>query len=513
MKALALPAASALSAAAALAVELVVVRIGAPHVGQALMPWSAAIIAVLCGLSLGHALGGGAGGARATAARLRAILAAAWTAAGCAAMAMPLLAAPVATALSGPEGPGAAAVAGLAALALPSSTAAGCALPILLRLAVLDALHAAAWRVAAILAGSAIGSVVGTLATGFLLLEWLGAAGLARQLGLLWLLLAAAILPWRAARPRSAAAAAFGIAVAAATLAIVPLPAACDQDTRYTCLRWIDQALPDAGLLRFMLLDEGVHSASDRDTPARLHLGYAALADHLARPVLATATTPGALVIGGGGATLPRAWAAAVPGARITVAELDARVAEAAARAMWAVSPAIETRIGDGRAVLRALPKTASFAVVLMDAYRTQSVPPHLVTREFAALVRSRLAPGGVYLSNLIDRARTMQLASAVAATLGTVFPQVEIWVPDIPTDGLTNIVVAAWRDAQQAGPAELELPATIQDAGGDARDTTLRWRRLDLAALRARWPEACGHVLTDDRAPVDRLLAGRQTC
>ncbi len=416
-----LPAASFLSAAAALAVEIAVVRLGAPQVGQSLLPWSAAILAVLCGLAVGHVLGGPAGGGQAGRARLAATLAGAWVAAGLGALLMPLFAAPVATLLAGPDGPGVAAVAGLATLAVPPSIAAGFALPLLLRLAVAGEADGAPRRVAGILAGSAAGSVAGTAAAGFLLLEALGAAGLARAVGLLWLLLAG-LAAWGA---RGAVVPVAAGAVAAAALLLAPLPAACDEETRYTCIRLHDQALPGGGLLRFMVLDEGVHSASDRDEPARLHLGYAAVADAIARPVLAAAAAPRALVIGGGGATLPRAWAAALPHARIAVAELDGRVARAAAQAMWADSPAIETMVGDGRAVLRALPADALQDVVLMDAYRTRSVPPHLVTREFAALVRARLAPGGVYVSNVIDAAATMQLSIAVAATLGEVFPRV----------------------------------------------------------------------------------------
>src|SRR5690606_30682969 len=65
-----LPLAVFLSAAACLAVELAIVRLGAPHVGQSLLPWTAAIIAVLLGLTLGHVLGGRAGGPQPPPARL-----------------------------------------------------------------------------------------------------------------------------------------------------------------------------------------------------------------------------------------------------------------------------------------------------------------------------------------------------------------------------------------------------------------------------------------------------------
>src|SRR5690606_9970416 len=53
-----LPLAVFLSSAASLCVELAVVRLGAPYVGQSLLPWSAAIAGVLIGLTAGHVLGG-----------------------------------------------------------------------------------------------------------------------------------------------------------------------------------------------------------------------------------------------------------------------------------------------------------------------------------------------------------------------------------------------------------------------------------------------------------------------
>ena len=505
-----LPLASFFSAAAALAVEIAVVRLGAPHVGQSLLPWSAAIVAVLCGLALGHLLGGQVGGEQARQARLRATLAAAWAAAGLGALLMPVLAPTVAAALAGPEGPGAAAVAGLSALALPPSIAAGFVLPVLLRCAVAEQDYGAPQRVAAILAGSAAGSVAGTAAAGFLLLETLGAAGLTRGVGLLWLLLAATVVPWQGLLARAAALSVAGFAV---VLFLTPLPITCQEETRYTCIRLHDQSLPSGKLLRFMVLDEGVHSASDRDDPARLHLGYAALTDRLARPVLEASGAPRALVIGGGGATLPRAWAATLPNAHITVAELDARVASTAAASMWASGPQMQTLVGDGRAALRGLSAGTSYDVVLMDAYRTQSVPPHLVTREYAALVTARLAPGGVYLSNVIDRTQTMQLSLAVATTLALVFPRVELWVPEVTADGMTNVVVAAWRAPARPGPEALEVRATVWDAGGAARNEAVRWHRLSPAEAQERWPAACPLVLTDDHAPVDRLLAGLHTC
>ena len=58
----ALPFAVFLSAMGSLSVELAIVRLGAPYVGQSLLPWSAAIASVLIGLTAGHGLGGVVGG-------------------------------------------------------------------------------------------------------------------------------------------------------------------------------------------------------------------------------------------------------------------------------------------------------------------------------------------------------------------------------------------------------------------------------------------------------------------
>lgn len=507
-----LPLAVFLSASAALAVEIVIVRLGAPYVGQSLLPWSAAIVAVLLGLTAGHVLGGVAGGVAAGVAVLRAWLAAAWLAAGLVTMALPLLAGVVAGALADEHGFGAGAVVALAALACPSSLAAGFVAPLALRIAAALPRLQLPRAIGAIYAASALGSVIGTAASGFILLESIGAAGLASAAGGLWLLLGLVALP---ARRAAIVAPVYGAVLAAVGILPALQSGPCLLETRYTCVRLLDKPLPQANLLRFMILDEGVHSASDRDHPERLHLGYAALTDRLAQSVFAGVAQPQALVIGGGGATLPRAWANAAPPVTTAVIELDGEVALIARDQMWAGrSAALSTLVGDGRAVLRSMPRRQTYDVVLMDAYRTRSVPPHLVTAEFAREVAVRLMPNAVYLSNIIDRADPPLLALSIAATLKTAFPAVDLWLADEPRSGTTNVVVAAWTRPEQAlRPATITVAATVMADGHAPRTENIVWRRLDLATAGRRWPQACAVILTDDRAPIDRLLAGRPVC
>jgi hypothetical protein len=199
----------------------------------------------------------------------------------------------------------------------------------------------------------------------------------------------------------------------------------------------------------------------------------------------------------------------------VTVAELDATVAAMAADAMWAGKlPNLRTLIGDGRAILRSLPRTDIYDVILMDAYRTRSVPPHLVTAEFNAQIASRLTPRGVFISNIIDRSSTPLLALSVAKTLARSFPVVDIWIAVGEEDDATNVIVAAWKDPDIAfRPADYSSPAIVMEGDRPPRSRQVTWRRIDFQMHREHWPQACAALLTDDWTPVDRLLAGRPVC
>jgi hypothetical protein len=178
-----LPVASALSAAATLSVEIAAVRLGAPYIGQSLLPWSAAITGRPLRPCLRSPAGWPGGRRQRRHRRLRTWLGAAWLAAGLGALAMPPLAPALGAVPSDTEGLAWPAVLGLAGLVFLPSLAAGLVQPLILRLALAGDGSASPRRIAAILAASTSGSVAGTVAAGFLLLEWVGAAGLAGAQG------------------------------------------------------------------------------------------------------------------------------------------------------------------------------------------------------------------------------------------------------------------------------------------------------------------------------------------
>jgi spermidine synthase len=514
-----LPLANLLSAAASLSVEFAIVRLAAPYVGQSLLPWSAAIASVLLGLTAGHVLGGIVAEHADDRCKLRFRLGVVWLCAAFFAGVMPASAGVVAQLFAGEMGVGDGTVLAMAALAFPPSVAAGFVGPMTVRIAVLTPQLRLSSTVGAIYAGSAVGSVAGTAAAGFVFLENIGARGLIWCVCAVWLALGLCALPWRRmAAPRAVAALA---AVSAALLVMlaVATPGLCFRESRYTCIRLLDRPLAGGGLLRFMILDEGVHSASDRDHPERLHLGYAALSDRLARVAMSNSGAPRLLVVGGGGATLPRAWAAMSSATsrptQVFSIELDPAVAAVADGKMWAGGQArLTTLIGDGRAVVRTLPEGGTFDVALMDAYRTRSVPPHLVTREFNTLIAARLSDNGVFLSNIIDRTGAPLLALSVAKTLSEIFPAVDIWMAESGQGAATNFVVAAWKSRRSAyRPHAEDVAVSVMQAGEGVRSETVSWRRIGLEAAETVFPRACAVALTDDWAPVDRLIAGRHAC
>jgi hypothetical protein len=91
---------------------------------------------------------------------------------------------------------------------------------------------------------------------------------------------------------------------------------------------------------------------------------------------------------------------------RLRFYELDPQVI-AVARSQFTFlsdSPAqIETRLGDGRLLLAA-DRDSRFDILVLDAFASDAVPVHLLTREAFGLYLERLAADGVLLANVANR-------------------------------------------------------------------------------------------------------------
>ena len=80
---------------------------------------------------------------------------------------------------------------------------------------------------------------------------------------------------------------------------------------------------------------------------------------------------------------------------------------------------AVDVRIGDGRAGLAAA-ADGEYALIVVDAFNSDAVPVHLLTREAVALYLRKLAPGGALLFNVTnDYLDLEEVLGAVAADAG----------------------------------------------------------------------------------------------
>ncbi|MQX37836.1 spermidine synthase [Roseospira navarrensis] len=501
-----------LTSAASLVVEIVAGRMLAPYVGMSLYTWTAVIAVVLAGLSLGNGLGGvWSRDDRATASgRLALILAAA---ALTTAAAVPLIRA-VAPWVEG-LGLGVVGRIGLMTLILflPPSLFAGMAAPMLTRLAMAARPDRPGATLGIMYAMGSAGGIAGTLLAGYVFISWIGTIGTLLAVAAVYALCALpfAFMARRAAPRRTALAGATTGLLAGAlglwTHTAGALAPACTVESDYYCIRTADFSADSGRPSTLMVLDHMVHGINDRDDPALLYAPYVALTDRLARVRLGLigpeAPPVRAFFVGGGAYTLPRAWAATLPEAEIVVAEVDPAVTRAARDHAW-FDPASIARIlhGDARRALRDWPVDRPFDIIVGDAFHDFSAPPHLSTQEFARLIRARLAEGGLYLMNVVDDAHDPRFLLALVRTWRTVFPTVEVWADREQLAGsgrITYLMLAA--------DAPTPVAALTGAMVGDPQDPRvgLRWQPPALAARVAADGDL---ILTDDLAPVDRLLA-----
>ena len=502
-----------LSSAGGLVVEIVAGRLIAPYVGMSLYTWTAIIAVVLAGLSAGHWIGGRMASARVGDLGVTRRLAVALALASVSCLAtlalLRLLAGPL---LGSGLGTVPAVVLLSTALFLLPSLFVGIVAPIVTRLAIGLRPDDPGPVIGRMYALGTLGSIAGTLSAGYLFIAWIGSTGTIVAVAAVYAVLAVlcALLGGRGFAPRVGLWVALLLGgVAAWSQGTGALSSPCDRESDYFCIR-IDDFAPVSGRPgAVIVLDHLAHSINDRDDPTLLLNPYIHFVDEYARRRLRLSADapPAAFFIGGGGYTLPRAWASEMPAARLVVAEIDPAVTAAARERLWVDTghPALEIRHGDARMLLRSLPAEPTFDLVFGDAFHDISVPAHLVTREFHAEVAGRLTDRGFYVANVVDDGRRPRFVAALARTLGQDFAGVEVWVE-------ADALAAALRGGE---PRLTYVVVAGRTAGGldslaAARGVRRAWLRLPVEAVMAAAIAEGGEVpvLTDDFAPVDRLMA-----
>jgi predicted membrane-bound spermidine synthase len=384
------------------------------------------------------------------------------------------------------------------------STSLGTISPVMAKLA-LEESERMGNTVGSIYALSAAGSIIGTFLSGFVLIPLLGLTTIIVLVGALLGLMALLV---GAGRHR---------AVSAAWIAVVGLgallsgPAGRGQQLLYppspdSRLLFADDSLyshvevREAGAERLLVQDALIHNRYDAADPDKLLYEYERIFEALTREA-AAGLPPGqplsTLTLGAGGCVFPLYLQRHYPESYNEAVEIDPEVLVVAERFfdLPPDSPLVRV-VADARNYVRYLQGRKTFGIVYLDAFNSFSVPYHLTTREFSAMVGRLLATGGMMMSNCIDIFTEGRFLNAYLNTLAAVFPHVAVFVDASysPSSRATFVLAAAFQPIQ-AG--------VLRDRDGHVVGSRLGPEAL--AELRSRNGEV---VLTDGYAPVDNLIA-----
>ena len=494
------------TSAAILVLEVLAGRLLAPYVGVTLQTYTAIIGVVLAGISLGSFVGGR------LADRIdpRLLLGPALGIGG----ALALTAVPVVRAFADDaDGGNVSVVVGLAAAGffLPAVVLSTIT-PVLTKLQ-MSSLDATGRTVGTISALSTAGAIVGTFATGFLLVATISTTAITSLVGGALVVLGV-VLTARARRHGRGDATRRSGRLSAASLAVIGAGALganvtshsrCDVESAYFCATVLTDSARPGG--RILQLDNLEHSYVDLNDPTYLEFAYTQL--------FATALdtrSPGpvhAVHLGGGGFTMPRFIRATRPGSTNVVLERDPELPELVTQKLgWTRGADTTVRVGDGRVGLAALP-TGTTDVLFGDAFGAEAVPWHLTTVEFTRDIHRVLKPNGIYVLNAIDSGPN-RFVKAEVRTIAVIFRYVVVMAPPYAFNGDfgANFVIVASDSpidttALRAGITRRGTDALVR--GGVVQDATGALP-ADLESFAARTGSA-PRVLTDDYAPVDQLF------
>ena len=212
---------------------------------------------------------------------------------------------------------------------------------------------------------------------------------------------------------------------------------------------------------------------------------------YLVDPLAALRSAPARIaILGNAAGTTARAYGHYFPQTAIDAVEIDGELTGVGRRLFGMRAPRLSTYTADARPWLADAP--SRYDAIFIDAYRQPYIPFYLTTREFFALSRERLAPGGVVILNVGHPEGDTKLERAISATMWSEF---RIVLRD-PIAARNTLLIGT--NAKASGPA---LAARAASLPADLRPLARA------AAARLRPPLPGGGVLTDDRAPVEWLI------
>jgi spermidine synthase len=379
--------------------------------------------------------------------------------------------------------------------------------PVVVRLT-LKSVEGAGNVVGKIYAVSTLGAIIGTFATGFLLISLMGTRTIILSMGAI--LIVAAILFGALFKARKAQATSlvvmlvlFSVVYGFAYKPRLDSRYYYYKESDYYTLKLAKTQSPDGKTLRTLILDNLIHSYVCLEDPTHIEYEYERIYAEVMKWRFDQNSAFKSLSIGGGGYTFPRYMEITYPNAQIDVAEIDPMITKVVYDQLGLPrSTRITTYNTDGRWYVMSCAE--KYDVIFTDAYNDLSIPYHLTTKEFVSQLKSIMTADGIIVSNIIDNFQKGAFLPSYIKTLREVFGEKNVYLLSVSPDFenlriSTFIVMASYRPLNMA-----EFDAWLKDHyRGQAKSAIVSDVLVQKLLMN---PHAI--VITDDYAPVDNLIA-----
>jgi spermidine synthase len=256
--------------------------------------------------------------------------------------------------------------------------------------------------------------------------------------------------------------------------------------------------------LESLVLDHLVHSYTDLEDPLYIEYEYIRIYEEMVRWQARGQQPFKALFLGGGGYTFPRFIEAKYPKAEIHVVEIDPEITRVVKKYLGiSENSRIRSFNEDGRWFVMNCEEKGSYDFIFGDAFNDLSIPYHLTTKEFAMQLKSLLKPDGKLMANVIDSFQKGAFMPSYIRTLEEVFGKGNVHLVTLSSDyekiGISTCVIVA-------SPQKLDMDdfaRTMKKKGQELTSHVVPQEKLQ-EYLKERYSV----ILTDDHVPVDNLIA-----
>jgi len=455
---------AAICGALVMVIEVLGSRVIGPFFGVSLFVWTSLITVTMIALAAGYAIGGNFSDRKSSPDWLYGII----MLSGLLVVLIPPLKGPVLH-MSLPLGLRWGSLASATMLFGPSLFLLGCVSPYVVKIAARE-MHNIGRTVGSFYAISTVGSVIGTLLTGFVLIAYLGVNQIFILTGALLIMLSVCYFAFFRRKWLTAIAMIIPILLMPQQAQVSKVMAdgthverIADQDSFYGNLKVVDYSYQTKHY-REMLIDGLVQGGMDINRGESIY-EYPYLLQFL--PYAFNPDGKNCLVIGLGAGLIP-AWYEN-QGVDTEVVDIDPDVHELAQK-YFGFNSAIPVHIEDARYFLINTRKRYDY--IVLDVFNGDTTPGHLLSIEAMQLTKQRLTPDGILAINVIGSLKRNTLMTAsVVKTIQSVFDQVALYPAFNPSagEGTGNIEIIAYDGAQRTLQLDRVKDMSIHPGASDS--------------------------------------------